>query len=73
MMEAEAEVSKEGAAGQGMWAPLETGKGEGAVDSHPEPQKAHTLVVGLLISETVEIINACCLSPEVCGHLLQRQ
>lgn len=73
MMETEAEVSKEGAASQGMGAPLETGKGEGATDSLPEPQKAHALVVGLLISETVKIINACSLGPEVCGHLQQRQ
>lgn len=41
MTEAEVEVSKEGAASQGLWAPLETGQGEGHGFSPRAPEGTH--------------------------------
>lgn len=73
MIEAEATVSKEGAASHGPRAPLETGKGERDTDSHPEPQKEHTLTIGLVISETARLSICVVLSLYVCDNLLQQQ
>lgn len=43
------------------------------MDSPPEPQREHTLTVGLVISETVRLSLCVVLSLEVCDTLLQQQ